>query len=185
MATIYDVDGTELIEELAKELQKVESIKAPPWAAFVKTGVNKERPPARDDWWHIRAASILRKVALKGPIGVSKLRALYGGKQSRGYGSERYRKGSGNIARKIIQQLEKAELLKQAEKGAHKGRVITSKGIKLIDNIANRLSKSKPKAEEAAIKVEEKKEDKAKPAEKKPAEEKKAEAENKEATAKQ
>ena len=83
--TIYDVDQTELVESLTEELKKVETIKPPAWAAFVKTGIHKERPPLREDWWHVRAASVLRKVTLIGPVGVSKLRTLYGGKQSRGY----------------------------------------------------------------------------------------------------
>lgn len=153
--TIYDVDGTELVEEAAKELQKIEVIKPTEWASFVKTGANKERPPARQDWWYVRAASVLRKVRLKGPIGVSKLRTLYGGIKNRGYAPERFRKGSGSIIRKILQQLEKAELIKKDKKGLHKGRVITPKGIKLMDNVAKKLTGNKP----VERKVEEKKED--------------------------
>ncbi len=84
--TIYDVDPTELIDEIAKELQKIEEIKPPEWASFVKTGANRERPPMRKDWWFVRAASVLRKVNLKGPIGISKLRTLYGGLKNRGQG---------------------------------------------------------------------------------------------------
>ncbi|MBW2989752.1 30S ribosomal protein S19e [Candidatus Woesearchaeota archaeon] len=143
---MYDVDATELIEELAKEMQNVEQIEPPGWAFFVKTGVHKERQPAREDWWYVRAASVLRKVRLKGPIGVSKLRIFYGGKKNMGYAPERFKKGSGNIIRKILQQLEKAELIKKGEKGAHKGRVITPKGIKFIDNISNKISGHKPSA---------------------------------------
>ncbi len=97
----------------------------------------------------------MRKTRLKGPIGVSKLRTLYGGKQSRGYKSEVFKKGSGSILRKILQQLEKAELLKQDKKGVHKGRVITPVGIKLIDNVAKRMMGSKV----AKIKIPKKKEE--------------------------
>ncbi len=134
--SMYNVDPTELIEETAKELKKIDFVKPPLWAPFVKTGVHKERPPISKDWWYVRAASILRKIRLKGPIGVSKLRTLYGGKQSRGYKSEIFKKGSGSILRKILQQLEKAGLVKQDKKEAHKGRVITPAGIKLIDDVA-------------------------------------------------
>ena len=146
--TMYDVDATELIEEVAKELKKIESVKPPEWAIFVKTGVNKERPPVREDWWYVRAASILRKIAMKGPIGVSKLRTLYGGKQSRGYASEKYRKGSGSIIRKIIQQLQKAELVKETQKGVHKGRIITPKGIKLMGTVSKKIAGNKPVEQE-------------------------------------
>ncbi len=142
--TIYDVDPTELIEELAKELQKIEFIRPPEWAAYVKTGAHKERPPAREDWWYIRSASVLRKVRLKGPIGVSKLRIFYGGKKNRGYAPERFKRGSGNILRKALQQLEKSGLIKKEKKGVHKGRIITPKGIKLMDNVADKIAGRKP-----------------------------------------
>jgi len=157
--TIYDVDPTELIEEVAKELQKIELIKPPEWAVYVKTGASKERPPARADWWHIRAASVLRKVRLKGPIGVSKLRVLYGGLKNRGHQPERFKKGSGNIIRKILQQMEKAELIKKGEKEVHKGRLITPKGIKLMDNVAKKITGSKPVEKRIEEKKEEKTED--------------------------
>ncbi|MEA2036183.1 MAG: 30S ribosomal protein S19e [Nanoarchaeota archaeon] len=147
--TIYDVDPTELIEGIAEELKKVEEVKPPVWASFVKTGVHKERPPVREDWWYVRAASVLRKVRLLGPVGVSKLRTLYGGKQSRGYKSEIFKRGAGNLLRKMLQQLEKAELVKQDKKGVHKGRVVTPKGIKLIDNVINKISKKPAKVDPA------------------------------------
>ena len=142
--TIYDVDATELIEAVAKELQKIEQITPPEWASFAKTGTHKERPPARADWWYVRAASVLRKVRLLGPIGVSKLRTLYGGTKNMGHPPERFKKGSGNIIRKILQQLEKAELIKKGNKGFHKGRIITPKGIKLMDSVAKKIGGIKP-----------------------------------------
>lgn len=152
--TMYDTDTIELVEQLAKDLQKIADIKPPVWASFAKTGVHRERPPAREDWWYVRAASILRKIMIKGPIGVSKLRTLYGGRKHRGHAPEIFKRGSGNIIRKILQQLEKAELIKKGEKGVHKGRIITPKGIKLIDTVSKRLVGSKPKE---VIEVKEKK----------------------------
>ena len=145
--SIYNVNPTELIEELAKELQKVETIKAPSWASFAKTGASRERPPARQDWWYVRAASVLRKVSSRGPIGISKLRILYGGKKNRGHQPEKFKKSSGNILRKILQQLEKSELVKQDKKGVHKGRVITPKGIKLMNSVAKKIYDNQPKKE--------------------------------------
>jgi len=160
--TIYDVDATELIEQIAKELQNIESLNPPEWAHFVKTGTHKERPPARQDWWYIRAASVIRKVRLKGPIGVGKLRTLYGGLKNMGHQPEKFKKGSGSILRRILQQLEIAELIKQDKKDAHKGRIITPKGIKLMDGAAKKINTNKPvdkkpevKKEEVKAKVEE------------------------------
>ena len=139
MATIYDVNPGKLIEKLAEELKKIESITAPEWAKFAKTGAGKERPPVEKDWWYTRAASVMRKVYISGPIGVSKLRKKYSAKKNRGHKPERVYVGSGNILRKILQQLEKAELLKYVEKGVHKGRKITSKGEKLLNQAAKNV----------------------------------------------
>ncbi|MBI2144858.1 30S ribosomal protein S19e [Candidatus Woesearchaeota archaeon] len=135
-------DPGKLIDFLAEELKSVQQIKAPAWAPFVKTGMHKERPPARKDWWHIRVASVLRTVANLGPVGTSKLRTRYGGKHSRGFKSERFAPGSGSIIRKALQQLEKAGLVKQAAKGVHKGRVITEKASALLKASATKAEKA-------------------------------------------
>ena len=156
MASIYDVDASELITKVAEKLKEFNTIKPPEWADYVKTGVHKERPPAIKDWWYIRAAAILRTVSRFGPIGVSKLRTRYGGKKNRGHKAERFCKGSGNIARKVLQQLEKSELLKQEVKNVHKGRVITPKGQSILDKSATEVQKNQPKE---APKVEVKKEE--------------------------
>ena len=136
-----NVDPNQLIELLAKELTAVPHIKAPAWAMFVKTGAHKERPPARKDWWYVRTAAVLRTVARLGPIGTSKLRTKFGGKQSRGYKSERFAPGSGSIIRKSLQQLEKAGLIKQTVKGVHKGRIITQKAAEMMQATAAKVGK--------------------------------------------
>jgi len=145
MANIFDVPSNELIEKTAVELKKIDVVIAPEWASYVKTGAHKERPPARKDWWHIKAASVLRTICKLGPIGVSKLRTRYGGKKNRGVKPEKFCKASGNILRKILQQLEKAELVKQEKRGNHKGRVITPKGKSFLDKIATQILSTKPK----------------------------------------
>ena len=149
---MYDVDPQELILKTAEELKKVSEIKPPVWAAFVKTGMHKERPPVNGDWWYMRTASVLRAVYRLGPVGVSKLRTKYGGKKNRGVKKEHFYKGSGNILRKALQQLEKAGFIKSAEKGVHKGRVATPKGKSFLDKIATQIAGLKPKKE---VKIEE------------------------------
>jgi small subunit ribosomal protein S19e len=141
MASIFDVAPGELIAKTAEELKKMKEMQPPAWAKFVKTGSHRERPPINKDWWHIRAAAMLRKLAIKGPIGVSKLRTEYGGKKQRGTKPNITRRSSGNIIRKILQQLEKAGLSKQDKRGVHKGRVITPKGISLLDKLATQITK--------------------------------------------
>lgn len=139
MVTIQEAEASQLVYATAEELKNVEAIKAPTWAPFVRTGVHKDRPPVQDDWWHLRTASVLRKIALKGPIGVNKLRTLYGGKQNRGMGQETFRKGSGNIIRKVLQQLEAAGFAKQDKRGNHKGRVLTPQGQSFLNKVAKGL----------------------------------------------
>ena len=150
---MYDIDAQELILKTAEELKKIPEIKPPAWAAFVKTGMHKERPPVNDDWWYMRAASVLRIVYRLGPIGVSKLRTKYGGKKNRGHKKEHFYKGSGSILRKSLQQLEKAGFIKFAEKGVHKGRIITPKGKSFLDKIATESSKAFSRTEKALPKV--------------------------------
>lgn len=137
MTTVYDVPPDKFIRTLAEELKKRPEIKPPEWALFVKTGVHKENPPHDPDWWFVRTASLLRRVYIDGPIGVQRLRTIYGGKKDRGSRPKQFRKGSGSILRKALQQLETAGLV-QREKT---GRRLTPGGISYLDNLAERISK--------------------------------------------
>lgn len=139
--TVYDVPINDLILKVAEELEKMSDMTPPSWADFVKTGMHKERAPTQSNWWHIRAASVLLKIRKNGPVGVSKLRTKYGGKKNRGHKPEKFFRASGNILRKILQQLEKSGLAKKAEKGIHKGRIITPQGAKLLGKAAEEIMK--------------------------------------------
>ena len=137
MTTLYDVPAEALIEKLAQELKtKYNKIKPLPWAAYVKTGVFKERSPMNPDWWYVRCASILRKVAIHTNIGVSRLKGLYGGRKRRGAKPEHVRKGSGSIIRHLLQQLEEEDLI-QTIRG--QGRRITGRGQSLLDRVAHEI----------------------------------------------
>ncbi len=141
MPTIFDSKPGEIVEKAAEELKK--EIIMPEWAKFVKTGIAKKYPPAQADWYFKRAASILRKVYLYGPIGTSKLRTKYGSKKDRGHARERYKRAAGKIIRNILQQLEKKGFIKQGQKGVHKGRIVTPKGRSFLDKI-NKHGSRKP-----------------------------------------
>jgi len=146
MKWITAVDKSDLINKSADQLMKIKEMTPPEWANFVRTGAQKQRAPIDKNWWYKRAASILLKATDKGPIGVSKLRTEYGGKKRRGHKPAEFRKSSGNIIRKIMQQLEKSELLKQVEVGVHKGRVVTPKGMSLLNTVAKAMAPKKAKA---------------------------------------
>ena len=143
MTHILVVNPNALIDKAAEELKKQSLVEAPQWSQFVKTGHHKQRLPVNEDWWFHRSAAILRSVARLGPVGTQKLRTKYGGKKNRGHKPEHVYRASGSIIRKILQQLEKSELVKQDERGNHKGRVLTPKGISFLDKIAVQLAKSK------------------------------------------
>ncbi len=183
MEKILNTPTGELVSKISDELKSQSIINKPDWADVVKTGTNKARPPADSDWYYSRAASILLKIYKKGPIGVSKLRTFYGSKKRRGHTPSVFRRGSGSIIRKIMQDMERAELIKSTEVGVHKGRKIMPKGISLISKVSK--SNIKVKKQKAASSQEqkqakkpqekpkeetEKKDKKEKTAEKKPSE---------------
>jgi len=141
---LHNVSQQELVLCLAEELKDV--IDMPAWAKFVKTGVHREKLPKNPDWWYIRAASILRVVFIRGPVGVSKLRIRYGGRQNRGYRPDKFALAGGKVIRTILQELEKAELIKQDKVANHKGRVITPKGGSLLAK-ATKAAAAKTKVE--------------------------------------
>ena len=146
---MFDVKVNDLLPKVAEELKKEGMIQPPEWASYVKTGVHKERPPMDKDWWFMRCASVLRTVKLKGPIGVAKLRKKYGGRKNRGHKPDAFRLASGNILRKVLQQLEKSGYIKYVEKGVHKGRIATPKGTSLLDKTAVSLYNGKARKTEA------------------------------------
>ena len=140
MATLYDVPPEELIEALTETLADEDDIEAPDWAEFTKTGVDRELPPEQEDFWTRRAASLLRKVAVDGPVGVNALRSEYGTSKQ---GTTRYRvrphqktKGSGNIIRTALQQLQDAGYVETSE---NDGRRVTGDGRSLLDDTAGDL----------------------------------------------
>jgi small subunit ribosomal protein S19e len=145
MTHIVSVNPNNLIFQVADELKKQKIVEPTSWASFVKTGRSKERFPDNPDWWYYRSAAVLRSIAKLGPVGTQKLRTKYGSRKQRGHKPSRFYPASGSIIRKILQQLEKAELIRQDQKGIHKGRVLTPKGISFLDKIAVQLAKSERK----------------------------------------
>ena len=139
MPTVYNVPAEELIEAIAAELKKSTKVTPPEWASFVKTGSFKQHAPQNPDWWYVRCASLLRKVYIKGPIGTSHLRKEYGGLKH-GHGRpERFRKASGAIIRKALQQLETEGLVNSSRVG----RSITPKGKSMLDKVSTTIIKAK------------------------------------------
>ena len=140
MTTVYDVPADHVIRRVAEELKKRKEITPPAWAAFAKTGVHKEMPPEDPDWWFVRAAAVLRRVYVDGPLGIERLRSFYGGKQNRGSRPNRFRKGSGSILRKSLQQLEMAGLVIHDKTG----RRVSPAGMAFLDNLSQEVKLNPP-----------------------------------------
>lgn len=134
MTTVYEVPADILIKKVAEKLKGNEKVKSPNWVDFVKTGVHKEKAPTQKDWWYERVAAVLRKIYIKGPIGVSRLSAEFGGRRDRTVKPFKARKGSGAITRLSLKQLQDLGYVAPFK---NKGRVITSAGRSFLDNIAH------------------------------------------------
>ena len=84
MTTLYDIPAELLNPALAARLAAEKAVETPDWAEFVKTGVSRERPPSQENWWFLRSAALMRKLAREGPIGVTQLSQAYGGRKDNG-----------------------------------------------------------------------------------------------------
>ena len=132
--TIFTKDPVKFIPALAEALKKIGEFEVPEWAMYVKSGVSRERPPANDNFWHIRAASILRQLYIKGVVGVGKLRTRYGSRKDRGGKPDKFKKSGGKIIRVILQQAEMAGLVEKISRLQY-GRRLTQSGRDLLDSI--------------------------------------------------
>ena len=141
MVSLYDVPAEDLIDEVADRL--ADRIEEPTWINYAKTGASRELPPQQDDFWYVRAASLLRKVAMNGPIGVDRLSTEYGGRKR---GTTRYRvakarkeSGSKKVIRTALQQLEEEGLVTTAQ---GEGRKVTPDGQSFLDDAAASVMES-------------------------------------------
>lgn len=132
MTTVYEIPADRLIAKVAEDLKNRIKLKRPNWATFVKTGSQKERIPENPDWWWVRAASVLRKIYVGGPIGVQRLRTAYGGRKNMGVKPEKFRRSGGKIIRSILMEFDRIGFTEKVAKG----RKITAKGQSYLDKIA-------------------------------------------------
>lgn len=141
MAKVFDVPANELITKLSDQLKKDKKINPPEWISFVKTGSHAEKIPQNKDWWYTRCASLVRKVYMHGPIGISDLKSYYGGRKRIGYNLDHHKDAGGAIIRKALQQLEESGYVEKKTKG----RIISSEGMKRVDRLATEIFKETSK----------------------------------------
>jgi small subunit ribosomal protein S19e len=126
-----------LILKLSDQLKKDKKINPPEWASYVKTGPHVEKIPQNRDWWYTRCASLVRKVYLHGPIGISDLKSYYGGRKRIGYNLDHHKDAGGAIIRNALQQLEASGYVEKKSKG----RSISNEGMKRVDRLATEIFK--------------------------------------------
>jgi small subunit ribosomal protein S19e len=137
MAKVFDVPADDLILKLSDQLKKDKKINPPAWASYVKTGPHVEKIPQNRDWWYTRCASLVRKVYLHGPIGISDLKSYYGGRKRIGYNLDHHKDAGGAIIRNALQQLEASGYIEKKSKG----RSISNEGMKRVDRLATEIFK--------------------------------------------
>ena len=136
MPTVYEVPADQLLKRLTDQLRRQPQVSPPQWAMFAKTGAHADRPPQDRDWWYLRAASVLRKLYLHPPLSLNDLKSEYGGTRDLGHRPRHHHGGGGSSVRKILKQLEEAGLV--AKKG-REGRILTPKGMSLLDKISSQI----------------------------------------------
>ena len=136
MSNIFVVSADTLIQAIAEKLKDdYPEVQPPIGSQFWKTAFFKDLAPLdSENFWYVRCASILRKVKKSGPIGVNKLRKLYGGRNRKGPSKHHSARGAGKIIRVALQQLESSNLVAKADK---KGRVVTPEGISFLERTAH------------------------------------------------
>ncbi|KAJ1936792.1 Protein component of the small (40S) ribosomal subunit [Kickxella alabastrina] len=137
--TVKDVSAQAFIKAYAAHLKKSGKLEVPAWTEYVKTGSHKELCPQDADWFYVRAASVARHIYLRGGVGIGALSKRQGGAKRRGSRPNHHADASTNVARKIVQGLEKLGLL---EKHSNGGRKITSSGQRDLDRISVQVAKA-------------------------------------------
>ncbi|XP_014813349.1 PREDICTED: 40S ribosomal protein S19, partial [Calidris pugnax] len=117
-------------------------LKVPEWADTVKLAKHKELAPYDENWFYTRAASTARHLYLRGGAGVGSMATVYGGRQRRGVRPSHFSRGSGSVARRVLQALEG---LKMVEKDQDGGRKLTPQGQRDLDRIAGQVAAASKK----------------------------------------
>jgi len=141
-ATVKDVPAQQFVSELAAHFKKSQKLELPEWHDLIKTGAYKQLCPQDPDWYYIRAAAVVRKIYLRGGIGIGAFSKIYGGSVNNGSAPAHHAKAARGLHRHILQQLQNISLVnKKKEK---KGRYITKEGQRELDTIAAQIVAKRP-----------------------------------------
>lgn len=108
-ATVKDVPADKFIAQLAAHLKK--KMDVPQWADLVKTAPYKEMCPQDPDWFFIRAASLARRIYIRGGNGVGAFTKVYGGRASHGVRNADFGRAARGCIRHALTQLKKLKII--------------------------------------------------------------------------
>lgn len=144
---IEEVCPVKFIDTLSKSLKEEKKLQKPEEAAYIKTGHGRELAPENENWYHIRAASILRKLYMeeltnpeksKHGFGVMWFARVYGGSKNNGHKPSHTVSGSKSLVRRILQSLENIKLVSKLSMG---GRKLSPTGLSYLESIAEQTVK--------------------------------------------
>ena len=145
MVSVHDVPPGKFITALAEQMKDLSGMEQPDWSKIVKTGSHAERPPTQADWWFTRAASLMRKLYIHGPLGLGDLERAYGGSKAVAYFPKHHRDAGGSSIRKILRQLELSDLVSKTPRG----RILTPKGTAMLDKLSMELFRAESETNKA------------------------------------
>jgi len=124
------ISATYLVGPLADRLKATGKFEPPAWATYAKTATYKQSLPQDPDWWYKRVASTLIKLSKDPMLGVNRLSKEYGGRRVGIAKPHHAAPSSRKIIRKIIDQLEEANLIKVEERK----KLITPEGETILSD---------------------------------------------------
>ncbi|GIQ80557.1 ribosomal protein S19e [Kipferlia bialata] len=133
--TLKNVNQDHFVKMFAAYLKRQNELAIPDWVDAVKTSATKQLSPQNDDWYYIRAASVLRRLYVRGCVGIGGFRTVYGGCNNTSVAPRHFKRASGNNIRTILQSFEKMGMVKCSPKG----RVLTPLGQKTVDRFCQQL----------------------------------------------
>eukprot|EP00759_Apiculatamorpha_spiralis_P007309 PhF_6_TR14306/c0_g1_i1/m.22975/K02966/RP-S19e, RPS19; small subunit ribosomal protein S19e len=145
---VKDVDADQWIKGFAAHLKQQGQLDVPEFVDFAKTGISRVLSPQNPDWYYVKAAAVLRRVYLRPFTGIGGLRRVF----AKTWGRSRPQHlvlAAGGVTRKVLQSLEKLNLLTKSEDG---GRVITKSARRDCDRIAMKVLGRKVRIEPKAAK---------------------------------
>lgn len=102
---IYEVRPERFNVALKSYLKSSNKIVLPQDYDIIKTGESRELAPSDDDWYYMRAASIVRQIAKKGGVTSEFLAEKYGSRKNRGCRPSKYVPAHREIGDSVLENL--------------------------------------------------------------------------------